>query len=369
MVESSPETSGPKSAPVLQKLLSEGIEKSIFTAGATAIGTSDGIEWQGTVGTRDPEGEDPVTPTTRFDAASLTKATVMTTIVLRLVEEGTLALSTPLGECIPPLDGTERGEIPLVRLLTHTSGLQPYYYDGWDGPAAAREAIYEADLLECEPGERFEYSCLNFVHLADAVRRVTDSSLAELAHRHVFEPAGMEGARMGPVEETPAVVTHEREHADRVLQGEIHDPIARALEGESGNAGLFASAADLARLATALLGDGRGPGGGRAPEDGQGPDGDRLLSPGTIARMCEDWTSPEDRPHGLGWRLAHECAPAPNWSRASFGHTGYTGTSLWLDPEADRFAVLLTNEVYCGKERGMVRLRERFHGAVVGEGV
>ena len=363
MVESPPETSGPKSAPALERLLSEGIEKSIFTAGAAVVGTSDGIEWQATVGTRDPEVEAPVTPDTLFDAASVTKATVTTTIVLRLVEEGKLALSTPLGECIPPLDSTERGEIPLVRLLTHTSGLQPYYYDGWDSPAVAREAIYDADLFEAEPGERFEYSCLNFVHLADAIRRVTGDSLAELAHRYVFEPAGMERARMGPLgTDATAVVTYDHEHDDRRLQGEIHDPIARALDGESGNAGLFASATDLARLATALLDDDRGPDGGR------GPHGDRLLAPGTIARMREDWTVPGDRPHGLGWRLAHECTPAPNWSRASFGHTGYTGTSLWIDPVADRFAALLTNEVYCGKENGMIRLRERFHGAVVGEG-
>ena len=355
MVESSEGSDTSESAPALQRLLAEGIEKSIFTAGAAVVGTSDGIEWQATVGTCDPEGEDPVTPTTLFDAASLTKATVTTIVALRLVEEGKIALSTPLGECIPPLDGTERGEIPLVRLLNHTSGLQPYYYDGWDSPTSARDAIYDADLLEAEPGERFEYSCLNFVHLADAVRRVTDSSLAELARRYVFEPTGMEHARMGPVS-TPAVVTYDHAHDDQPLQGEIHDPIARALAGESGNAGLFASATDLANLATALLAGGRS------------PDEDHLLAPGTISRMCEDWTAPEHRPHGLGWRLAHECTPAPNWSRASFGHTGYTGTSLWIDPDADRFALLLTNEVYCGKENGMIRLRERFHGAVVGEG-
>jgi CubicO group peptidase (beta-lactamase class C family) len=341
----------------LERLLAEGIEEGIFTGAAAAVGSSDGVTWATTVGERDPRAGEPVTPETLFDAASTTKAIVTATVILRLVEEGVLALSDPLAEHVPPLEGTDRGEIPLRHLLTHTSGLQPYHFDpDWESPEAAREAIYDADLLAAGVDEKFEYSCLNYVHLADAARRATDISFAKLAERYVFEPAGMERARMGPLvdEALPVTVTYEADWAEETFRGEINDPIARTLEGESGNAGLFATVNDFSAFAVGLLNDGRGESG-------------RIFAPATVDRMTDDWTPDCDRPHGLGWRLARECYPAPNWSRSSFGHTGYTGTSIWLDPVHDRFAVLLTNEVYCGKERGMVRLRERFHGAVAGE--
>ena len=345
----------------LERLLNEGAPEGLFTGAAAAVGTSDGIAWQTTVGERDPRSGDPVTPGTLFDVASTTKTVVTTVVLLRLVENGALALSAPIGEYVPPLSETDRGEIPLHRFMTHTSGLQPYHYDPeWQTPDEARKNIYEADLVTADPGDRFEYSCLNYVHLADVARRVTDRTLADLASEYVFEPAGMEHARMGPVEtaRSPAAVTYDRDHADAAFVGEINDPIARAFAGESGNAGLFATATDLGHFASQLLADGT---------DTSDDDDGHLLAPGTIERMSQNWLPDCDRPQGLGWRLARACYPAPNWSLASFGHTGYTGTSLWLDPEADRFAVLLTNEVYCGKENGMRQFRERFHGAVAGE--
>lgn len=341
----------------LERLLAEGIEEGLFTGAAAAVGSSDGAAWATTVGERDPRTGEFVTPETLFDAASTTKATVMATVILRLVEEGVLALSDPLAEHVPALEGTDRGEIPLRHLLTHTSGLQPYYFDpDWESPEAVREAIYDADLRTTAVGEGFEYSCLNYVHLADAARRATDASLAELAESYVFQPAGMERARLGPLADDvgPVAVTYEADWAEKTFRGEINDPIARALEGESGNAGLFGTVEDFAAFAVGLLNNGRGEGG-------------QILAPATVNRMTDDWIPDCDRPHGLGWRLAKDCYPAPNWSRLSFGHTGYTGTSVWLDPVNDRFAILLTNEVYCGKEQGMVRLRERFHGAVAGE--
>lgn len=346
----------PADGPALDRLLEAGVEDGLYTGAVAAVGSSAGVQRLATVGERDPDAEAPVTEETLFDAASVTKAVVTTTVILRLVEAGVLALSAPIGEYVAELAGTNRGELPLRTFLTHTTGLQPYHYDpDWADPAAARADIYERELLV--PGQRgeYEYSCLNFVHLADAARQASDDTLAALADRYVFEPAGMESARLGPVgDDSPRVaVTYERDYLDRALQGEIHDPIARALDGESGNAGLFATGEDLARFCRTLLADRAG-------------DGGTLLSPATIARMRENWLPEAEHPHGLGWRLARDHYPATNWSRSSFGHTGYAGSSVWIDPEFDRFAVLLTNEVYCGKEQGMLRFRERFHGVVAG---
>lgn len=339
----------------LDRLLKEGLDDGLFTAAAAAIGSSEGIERSLTAGTRDPETGDPVTGGTLFDCASVTKATVTTPVVLRLVEAGVLALSDPIDQYLEELDGTARGGLPVERFLTHTTGIQPYYYDeGWSDPVAARRDIYDQQLLDTAAVGEYQYSCLNFVHLAAAARAATGERLATLARRYVFDPAGAEHARLGPVEDdsVPVAATMERDYLERTLRGEIHDPIARALNGESGNAGLFATAGDLAAVATTLLNSGDGPGG-------------RLLSASTIHRMTEEWL-PEQRSHGLGWRRAEDHYPASNWSRASFGHTGFTGTSVWIDPEFDRFAVLLTNEVYCGKESGMIRFRERFHNVVGG---
>ena len=330
----------------LQELLADGRADGRYTGAAITVGTRAGPAWTATVGTHGGTDDISVAPDSRFDAASVTKAVVTTTIALRLLEQGRLGLGDTIGDHLPDEVSDARADIKLYHLLTHTSGLAAYYYDpDWTTPAVAREAILTADVLECEPGTRFTYSCLNFVHLAAVLRAAGNASLATLADHHVFEPAGMDDSQLGPIRDVPqpVVATYDHDHEDRPLVGEIHDPIARALSGESGNAGLFTTVTDLAQFATALL--------DRSP----------LLAPSTHTAMRRDWLAGFDRAHGLGWRRFHESRPAGNWSTASFGHTGYTGTSIWIDPAADRFVVLLTNEVYRGKENGFPRLRERIH--------
>jgi CubicO group peptidase (beta-lactamase class C family) len=208
--------------------------------------------------------------------------------------------------------------------------------------------------MEANPGTRFKYGCNNFVHLGHVAREATGRRLADLAREYVFEPAEMTDGRMGPVDDydKPIAVTYEHNYAQRALEGAIHDPIARTLGGESGNAGLFATASDVAAFARALLDSKSGAG---------------LLAPATFARQTDNWTSHVDRPHGLGWRLGEKTTPAPTWPRTAIGHTGYTGTSLWIDPDGDRFAALLSTEVYYGKDNDMERFRERFYG-VAGAG-
>jgi CubicO group peptidase (beta-lactamase class C family) len=348
--------SSPDGDPV-RDLLEEGLERDVFTCAVAAVGGAGGVHRTLAVGESDPETGRRATEESLFDAASLTKPVVTTTLVLGLVERGELALRDGLARHLPELEGTERGSVTLRQLLTHTSGLQPYQYDDtWTGHGDALSGILEADLLATVPGEAYEYSCLNFVHLAAVLERVTDRSLHALAREGVFEPAGMADARVGPLTDPPAevVVTYDHQHRSRALRGAIHDPIASAMAGRSGNAGLFATAGDLAAFARAILDDGLGVSG-------------RVLSPASVGLLPENRTPEHAAPHPLGWRLAHDDWPAPTWSDRSIGHTGYTGTSLWLDTDADRFAVLLTNDVYTGKDGAIERFRERFHG-IVGAG-
>jgi CubicO group peptidase (beta-lactamase class C family) len=340
----------------LEDLLEDGLFEGAFPGAVAAVGRADRTDRVVAVGERDPENGLPATAETAFDLASLTKPIVTTTVALALTEAGDIALSDPLGRHIPELNRSDRGDVELVDLLTHTSGFQPYAFDpAWTSAEATLEGLFERSLLDADPGERHQYSCLNFVHLAEALRRATGESLAALARRLVFDPAGMDGARLGPTDATPVAATYDHEYRDRPLRGEVHDPLGNAMDGESGNAGLFATVDDVARFARALL------------HEGQTDDGDRLLSPATVARLPEDHATGVDESHGLGWRLAEGQSPGLPWSSATIGHTGYTGTSLWIDPTNDRFAVLLTNQVYDGKETGLVRFRERFHG-VAGAG-
>jgi len=348
----------------LDRLLSEGLAGDLYTGAAAAIGSAGGVERVATVGRPDPARDQPVTPDTPFDLASVTKAVATAPVVLSLVEAGKIALSEPIGEYLEPVAGTTRGELPVWKYLTHTTGLEPYHYDpAWTGPADARTDIYETDLHDPGGVDEYEYSCLNYVHLVDAVRRITGDTFADLVARHVTEPAGAATARIGPLPDDagPVAVTYDHQHADATLRGAIHDPIARALAGESGNAGLFGSVTDVSRLARAFLPADTGTS-GRAAGSGESP---RVLAPPTLSRARRNWLGDDRRPHGLGWRLALESYPAANWSTVSYGHTGYTGTSVWLDPEFDRFAVLLTNAVYHDAGE-FLAFRERFHGVVAG---
>lgn len=333
----------------LEAFLTRGLDDGVYPGAVAVVGTTDDIGRVGVVGQRDPERADPMTNSTLFDAASLTKPVVTATTALSLVESGEIALSDELRRHVPELAGYRRGEIRLDQLLTHSSGLQPYAFsESWSSTADVLAGLRDRSLLEADPGSRHEYSCLNFVYLVEALRRATGQSLDELAGTHVFGPAEMDNSHLGAVaDEENVAATYDHDYRDRTLRGEVHDPLGWAMDGHSGNAGLFTTAADLAAFARAYL-----------TADGT------LLSAATVERLRDDWLTDCDDRHSLGWRLADGTSPAPNWSHTGLGHTGYTGTSLWLDHERGRFAVLLTNQVYDGKETGLVRLRERFHAMV-----
>lgn len=344
--------------------LASGLDDGVYEGAAAAVGTASGVDHLATVGTETGDDTDPVTDGTRFDVASLTKPVVTATVALRLIERGQFDLEATLDEYVDAATGTERGDIPVRTLLTHTSGLPPYksFPFGWESSEALLASLYDSPLsLLAEPDEWFVYSDLNFVHLADALRHATGESLVSLAETHVFNPAGMDGATLGSLanehngdELEGIAATRDVRWRERRLRGEIHDYIGSIMDGESGNAGLFATVADLARFAQALLDDGRG-------TEGQ------VLTPSTVQLLRRDAIPHLERPHGLGWRLAHEGQPSPTWSPTAYGHTGFTGTSLWLDPERDQFAVLLTNSLLTdATSDALAAFRRRFHGAVAG---
>jgi CubicO group peptidase (beta-lactamase class C family) len=300
----------------------------------------------------------PVAPDTIYDLASLTKVIVTTTVAMQLVDEGRLDLEAPVSRFLPRFTGGGKEKVTLRQLLTHSGGLvwwAPLYKDT-KGKAAYLERVVEMDLAY-EPGTKAVYSDLGLILLGDVVEQLGGKALADLARERVTgplamadtlyqPPAGLQ-ARIAPTENDP--------WRGRVLRGEVHDENAFALGGVAPHAGLFGTGPDLARFATMLLDEGRGP-------------ARRLVSRATVELFTERAGVPLAS-RALGWDTpanetgVRSSTPGdPGYTAAgsllsprSFGHTGFTGTSMWMDPERELYVILLTNRVHPTRENNAIR--------------
>lgn len=307
---------------------------------------------------------EPMTRETVFDLASLTKPVATASAVLILVERSKLRLDDPLVKYLPEFDNHGKGNITVEQILRHRAGFVPDnpLSDYADGPADAWKRIARCELAT-KPGERFRYSDVGFIVLGRLVERVSGTSLDEFCRSAIFQPLGMSDTVFAPAGYVwPGGVDRvapTTEEGDRYLRGVVHDPRARALGGVAGHAGLFGTADDLAVFAATILGE------------GQAPRGVRILDPASVRRMIDPADTPEKERRGLGWDVATAFS-APRGSRfgpRSFGHTGFTGTSLWIDPETDCFVILLTNRVHPdGKAPTPSALRSRL-GTIVAEAI
>ncbi len=323
------------------------------------VGHHGEIVYERAFGARSVDGPvEPMTLDTVFDLASLTKAVATTTSVMVLLDEGRLRLRDPVVTHIPEfaIHGKER--ITVAHLLTHVSGLRPdlpleEVFEG-AGVAIARTV---AETPEAAPGERFIYSDLNFMLLAEIVRRVTGQTVDRFAQARIFEPLGMRDTlftppsaltpRIAPTEACAPLAWPCGGPGARMLRGVVHDPTARRMGGVAGHAGLFSTARDLARFSLMLL-------------RGGALEGVRVLASRTVARMTEVST-PSHLPdrRGLGWDIDSRFSSNRGdlFGVGSFGHTGFTGTSLWLDPDSDTFVVFLSSRLHPSGQGDVTRLR------------
>lgn len=318
------------------------------------VGNGDQILYRKAFGyrTREPK---PVAMTadTIFDLASLTKVIATTTAVMQLVEQNQLQLDTAAAQYWPGFVGnTEQGAtngkaaITVRQLLTHYSGLRADLPNGnWSGYQTALDMI-AAERPKRAPGSAYEYSDINFEVLGEIVHRVSGQPLDIYALEHIFLPLGMHDTGFKPAAILRDRIAPTVKWSDRILQGEVSDPTALRMGGVAGHAGLFGTADDLAIFARMLLHGGSYQSNTTLPPT-------RILKTETVAQM----TSPQNdadrtRMRGLGWNLN-----APNDSGKTvvpagfYGHTGYTGTSLWIDPITRTFVVILTNRVH-PKDKG-----------------
>ncbi len=327
------------------------------------IGTSQERVLVGAYGVTRLEGP-AVTPATRFDLASLSKVVGTLPAVLVLLTSGQVALDDPLQRFFAQAGWFQRpslGETTLRQLLTHTSGLpawRPLFAEVGTRLTALGAILQTPLALSGEPADsprldQVVYSDIGFMLLGAVVERVSGMRLDAFVERHVTGPLGMSATAYGVSAGQSVAATEDCGWRGRLLEGEVHDENAFVWEGVAGHAGLFGTADDLARYAQAWL---------------------RQDAPFASA----DWVHEATREHaigeggvrrGLGWQLVGPGSSAGiHSSPSAYGHTGFTGTSLWIDPERDRFGVLLTNRVHPSRHGGggIHALRVAFYNAVFG---
>lgn len=293
----------------------------------------------------------PMTPDAVFDVASLTKVVATTPAVLQLMEQGRLQLEAPVARYWPEFKGHGKERITVRQLLTHYSGLRPGLLPkpAWSGYTAALKKIAD-DTAPLSPDSRFVYSDLNFTILGELVRRVSGEPLEVYCRRHIFEPLGMKDTGFKPSTSLHGRLAPTMEGSLAV----VHDPDTRRMGGISGAAGLFSTADDLACFAQTILDQGRHAGG-------------QLISPAAIKDMAQPQSPAGKLPaKGLGWAIH---SPSGNWSEmlpvGTFGHKGFTGTLLWIDPETRTYLIVLSNRVYPDGEARTETLRDQVFSLVV----
>ncbi len=337
---------------LLDAIVQSAIDEGQMPGAVLLVGHDGQVVYRRAFGERSLEPRrEPMTVDTIFDLASLTKVIATTTAVMQLVEHGKVRLNDPVEKYLPEFAQNDKEDITVRELLIHHSGLtedldltQP-----WEGREAAfRMAFAERPVYP--PGSKFLYSDINFITLGALVERVTDTTLDAYCAKNIFAPLFMAHTRfLPPADWRPEIAPTQYDEHEKMLRGVVHDPTSRRMGGVAGHAGLFSTADDLSKFAQALL------------------NGSKILSALTVEKM----TTPQQPPssqvlRGLGWDI-----DSPFSSNrgdllpvGSFGHTGFTGTSLWIDPITRTYIILLTNSVHPRGKGSVIALRSKLATAV-----
>jgi CubicO group peptidase (beta-lactamase class C family) len=357
----------------VKAIIQEAIDRKEFPGAVLLVGRKGKVVFHWAFGDSQwiPESR-PMTTSMIFDLASITKPVATATCIMILVERGKLRLWDKVRDFIPEFkpytpEGSQalEGEVEsedacLWHLLTHTSGLPPYIDDEEltvrFGESMTTETLIEhiAQLEKTDPpGQAFHYSCLGFISLAYIIKKITGLTVAEFASENIFKPLKMRHTFFAPPPELHYLCVPTEIVDGKPLTGIVHDPLARLQGGISGNAGLFSTAGDLAIFAQMMLNRGEFK-------------GKRILSPLAVERMTSVYPEVSFAGRGLGWDLdsSYSTNGGDLFGPRSFGHTGYTGTSIWIDPETETFVIFLTNRVHPNDEGSVASMRSRVANVV-----
>ncbi len=325
---------------VIDRVVQRGIKAGGFPGAAVVVGRKGASVWHKGFGHLDWAKSSPsVSPSeTIYDLASLTKVVGTTTAVMILYDEGLIGLDDPVSKYLPEFSGGLKDSVTVRLLLEHRSGLPPDrpLWRLASSPEDARRIVLSA-RLDYRPGRRYVYSDLGAMTLAFIVEKVSGQPLDGFLHDRVYAPLGMTHTFFRPADSlkdrvAPTEVTPPRGYP---LQGEVHDENAYALGGVAGHAGLFSTAQDLAMFAQMMLNGGE-------------YDGIRIVADSTIRLF----TKRAAGNRALGWAMADgQWGSGEFLSDQAYGHVGYTGTSLWIDPAREMFVILLTNRVHAARAR------------------
>jgi CubicO group peptidase (beta-lactamase class C family) len=322
--------------PEIEALMSRALRSGKTPGAVIVIGRREGVVFKRAYGRRSiiPERQE-MTLDTIFDLASLTKPLVVGALMQWLAETGKLRIEDRAAAYLPDFGVRGKQDLTIEQLLLHTSGLPPTnpLSEYRKGAEQARARALGSWLFHM-PGRHFMYSDLGYIALGELIEQVTGERLDQTAERVLWKPLGMTDTRYCPkMCDDPRVAPTELSHGWKrsPIRGEVHDPRAYRLGGVAGNAGLFSTADDVARFARMLLGGGQ-------------LDGVRVLQPASVRQFIEPRVVPDGQ-RALGWDVSSGfSAPrGKELSEHAFGHGGYTGTSLWIDPELDLFIVFLSN--------------------------
>ena len=339
----------------MDQAINESIEKKELPGAVVLVARHGRVVWRKAYGRRaiEPQRE-AMTTDTIFDLASLTKIVATATSMMILVEQGKVRLGDPLVKFIPEIKGEGRDAITIEQLLTHTAGFAPDFdlKERWNGYDEAMRRLYREPLRN-PPGARFVYSDINYIALGEVVHRVSGLMLDEFARKNIFAPLSMRDtgfrpdvrliSRIAPTEKRSGQMNYLGDtganagsEGEQWLRGQVHDPTSFRMGGVAGHAGLFSTANDLAIYSQMIL-------------NGGAYGGVRILSPMAVAAMTRPRAvSEEGAARGLGWDIATSFSSNKGdlFPLGSFGHTGFTGTSIWIDPASDTFVIFLSNRVH-----------------------
>jgi uncharacterized protein YbbC (DUF1343 family)/CubicO group peptidase (beta-lactamase class C family) len=360
----------------LQALVQAEIDAGKLPGAVVLVGHRGRVVYRQAIGQRAivPRAE-AMTPDTVFDVASLTKVVATATATLMLVERGELRLADTVGRWIPELQQEAAKRVTVLQLLTHVAGYAPDFdlKQAWTGREGMLRALASEGLAHA-PGSKFVYSDIGFIVLGEIIERVSGRRLDQFFAQEIATPLGMRDsafrrldtsgsasdeaamARLAPTERIRGQQSYlgssfqgSTAQGQRLLRGQVHDPTAHRMSGVAGHAGLFSTADDLARFAQMVL-------------NGGALEGRRLLSAASIARMTSPMVvSEEGWTRGLGWDMATPFSANRGelFPLGSFGHTGFTGTSLWIDPVSQTYVVFLSNRVHPDGKGDVTALRAK----------
>ncbi|MFK7819343.1 MAG: serine hydrolase domain-containing protein, partial [Planctomycetaceae bacterium] len=334
----------------IDTVVAEGLRRKLMPGCVVLIARDQRIVFHRAYGSkRLKPSVEPMTVDTVFDMASITKPVATATSVMKLVELGKIEINAPVAEYIPEFAAKGKGDVTILQLLTHQAGLIPdnSIRDYDNGAEEAFRRIYDLSFYR-PPGTKFVYTDVGFILLADVVKRVSGLNVDEFSRKHVFKPLGMTETGYLPTANLKKRAAPTEKRDGKWMQGEVHDPRAFRLGGVAGHAGLFSTADDVAIYAAMMT-------------NGGTLNGTKILEPQTVQTMTKAYTIADGNQRGLGWdkRTGFSYNRGDLLSAAAFGHGGFTGTVLWMDPELNLTFVFLSNRVHPDGKGSVNRLAGR----------